>query len=104
MDLKTIYDVLSYLRDLYKYDVFDFRQFPFSCEKWELWERSYTGSNPSPLVQSAPAMAFDPRSFCRTVNDKGRAYQHRAMEIIKICTVFSVASEQSLHQIVRLQR
>jgi hypothetical protein len=56
------------------------------------------------FLQSVLAMDFDPRSFCRTVNEKGRAYQHRALELIRICTVFSVASEQSLHQSVRLQR
>jgi len=37
------------------------------------------------------------------MNKEGRAYQHRAMELIKFCRTFSTASEQSCSQIVRLE-
>jgi hypothetical protein len=60
-----------------------------------------SGLDPS---HSYSGVTMDIRSFCRTVNEEGREYQYRAMELIKVCNVFSETSGQSLHQVVRLQR
>jgi hypothetical protein len=56
-----------------------------------------------PTPQSC-GMAFDAISFCKVINKDGRAYQYRAMELIKFCRTFSTASEQSCRQVVRLER
>lgn len=65
-----------------------------------LWERSISqGLDPS---LTSCAMAFDPISFCKVINKDGRAYQYRAMELIKFCRTFSTASEQSCRQVVRI--
>ncbi|KAI0271780.1 hypothetical protein BGY98DRAFT_1006266 [Russula aff. rugulosa BPL654] len=48
-------------------------------------------------------MVFDKTSFCRAVNEDGRAYQYQAIELIKICRAFSTASHQSPDQDTRLQ-
>lgn len=74
------------------------------CGKWECWERSWAARLIPPLLQSVPAMVFDSMSFCKFVNEKGRDYQYRAMELIRRCREFSVASEQSPEQVDRLQR
>ena len=37
---------------------------------------------------------FDVSSFCRYVNDHGRAYRYQAMRLISICRNFSVVSAQ----------
>ena len=46
---------------------------------------------------------FDKLSSCKAVNEHGKAYQYRAIELIKICRLFSTASHQSPHQDDRLQ-
>ncbi|KAI0280697.1 hypothetical protein BGY98DRAFT_303426 [Russula aff. rugulosa BPL654] len=46
---------------------------------------------------------FDKLSSCSAVNDHGKAYQYRAIELIKICRLFSTASHQSPKQDDRLQ-
>ena len=58
-------------------------------------------------LRSLPAMAskyFDKTSSCKAVNSNGRAYQYQAIELIKICRLFSTASHQSPDQDIRLQR
>lgn len=47
---------------------------------------------------------FDVKSFCDMTHDFGRAYRHRAIELIKICQRFSASSEQSFRQYVALSR
>ena len=56
------------------------------------------------LLRSLPAMVLDKTSFCRFINEGGRAYQYQAIELITICRVFSTASYQSPDQDIRLQR
>ena len=57
-----------------------------------------------PFLRLVPVMVFDKTSFCRVVNEDGRAYQYQAIELIKICRAFSTASYQSPDQDIRLQR
>jgi len=48
-------------------------------------------------------MVFDKTSFCRAVNENGSAYLYQAIELIKICRLFSAASHQSPDQDISLQ-
>jgi len=45
---------------------------------------------------------FDVKSFCDKTHDFGRAYWHRAIELIKCCQRFSAFSEPSFRQYVAL--
>ena len=76
------------------------------CGKWELWEycSRWSRALSFPLLQSMLAMDFDTRSFCKFMNEQGRAYQYRAMELVKICRLFAVTLEQSPHQLAKFQR
>jgi len=47
---------------------------------------------------------FDVKSFCDHVYYIGRPYRYRAIELIKICQLFSVASDQSFSQDTELLR
>ncbi len=47
---------------------------------------------------------FDVKAFCDTVHDIGKAYRHRAIELIKICRRFSAASDQSFRQATELSK
>ena len=47
---------------------------------------------------------FDVKSFCDHTYYIGRPYRHRAMELIKLCQLFSVASDQSFSQDTELLR
>ena len=47
---------------------------------------------------------FDVKSFCDHVYYIGRPYRYRAIELIKICQLFSVASDQSFCQDTELLR
>lgn len=59
------------------------------------------------VLQYSAAMNFDSTSFCRFLNKAGKgkdkAFRYQAMELIKICRVYSAASEQSHDQDRRLQ-
>jgi hypothetical protein len=70
------------------------------CGMWECSAVRIGGRlRAAALILPAPTvgvtMDFGRRSYCRTVNEKGRAYQYQAMELIKVCNVFSKFSEAS---------
>lgn len=48
-------------------------------------------------------MDFDKTAFCKAVNERGKVYKYRAIELIRICRTFSTASRQSPDQDIRLQ-
>src|SRR6266581_1425476 len=67
------------------------------------------GSRPTrpkaPKAPKAPSSKhFDGKAFSDYVHDIGRAYRHRAIELIRICQRFSGASEQSFDQDKALTR
>ena len=58
------------------------------------------GGNPTKDSSST----FDEKSFRDNVQDLGRAYRHRGIELIKICQTLSAASPQRFEQDVKLTR
>ena len=53
---------------------------------------------------SSSSSKFDEKGFRDNVQDLGRAYRHRAIELIKTCQTLSVASMQEFEQDVMLTR
>jgi hypothetical protein len=68
-------------------------------------QRSIPGwIGPGPVQHPSQTDNFDVKSFCDMTHDFGRAYRHRALELIKICQQFSAGSEQSFRQYAALSR
>lgn len=55
-------------------------------------------------TQASSREDFDVKSFVDKTHDFGRAYRHRAIELIKFCQRFLASPEQSFHQYVALSR
>ncbi|KAH9965839.1 hypothetical protein BC827DRAFT_772497 [Russula dissimulans] len=47
---------------------------------------------------------FDKKAYLRYMNNRGRAYRYRAMQIISLCRTFSEASKQDFDQDTELKR
>jgi hypothetical protein len=54
--------------------------------------------------KSPSTALYDKKGFSDYVHDKGQAYRHRAIELIRTCQSLSAASEQRFHQDAALTR
>ena len=73
------------------HDFFDFRLKPRKYQKG-VGPRLSDQSIDHPLT--VLMLPFDRISFCKYVNDNGRAYRYQAMKLISICRTISLASTQ----------